>query len=506
MIGPVKAQPPVAGSQSVKEERLGDLPDFPALTYIDRSEHFGVVERGSVTIDGKKGPDYNSIEIGSLVFSNDGRHFAYIARRDLKLFVVVDGKEGPEYDEITGSMPWIVFSANGEHFAYGAVNYAKTTADANPHPPTIGPPPIRKVLKAVVVVDGKEGQSYDSVRKPILSLDGTQVAYVAITGVTYTGLKMKVVINGKEDPLYDMVGALAFSPDGKRVAYTATKDRKEFMVVDGKIGQTYDQITIFAPPLGFIGPVFSSNSQHLAYQAHKGQKMVVVVDGKESPEYDQIEERSPIFSPDSQGVAYVARTGKKEIAVLNGVPGAEYDAIRDMVFSGDGQRFAYIGWKDKKKIAVVDGKEGPAYDDISEISFSQDGKHVFYTANKYKEQIYVMDDKEGMKYLADPVASAGFVLSPDGRHVVFADVIDGKEGPEHEPRRWEASSPDRKHLAYVSDKKTNEQYVILDGQSGPKYKEIETTPKFLPDNSIEYLAIRDGGLYRIIQPLPATPP
>lgn len=457
------------------------------LVYIDKSGHFAVIDKGpkimSMTIDGEKGQDYDGIVIGSFVFSSDGSDSAYIAKRGAKQLVVVDGKEDPEFDEIFGPIPMIVFSADGQHYAYAA----------------------KKEGKAMTVFDGKEGPAFVGVRRPVISPDGKRVAYIAMISSSASDPKMEVVDDGKVSPVYNFVGAITYSPDSKRLAYIATQGKKSFMVVDGNIGQPYDGIAIFIPG-AFIGPVFSSNSKHLAYQAHKGAKMVVVVDGKEGPEYDAIEERSPIFSPDGKHMAYVAQLGKKEFAVLDGVAGAEYDAVRQMVFSNDGQRFAYIAYKGQKNTAVIDGKEGPEYDEIGGITFSPDGQHVHYTAYKYKEQIYVVDDKGNMKYLVDAIASASYELSPDGRHVVVAEVSDGNEGPEHEPKHLQVFSPDWKHTAYVNAASSKEQFVIVDGQSCQKYFEIATTPKFLPDNSLEYLAIRDEALYRVIQPLPAGKP
>jgi len=60
----------------------------------------GVAKSQFVVVDGKEGKEYDGIVAGSLKFSPDSKHLAYVAVRGEKRFVVVDGKEGKEYDGI----------------------------------------------------------------------------------------------------------------------------------------------------------------------------------------------------------------------------------------------------------------------------------------------------------------------------------------------------------------------------------------------------------------------
>ena len=60
-----------------------------------------------------------------------------------------------------------------------------------------------------------------------------------------------------------------------------------------------------------------------------------------------------------------------------------------------------------------------------------------------------------------------------------------------------AFSPDGKRLAYAA-KKGGKRFVVLDGQPGPEYDGIiPYGPAIHPDGVVEYLAIRDGVLYRV---------
>ena len=54
------------------------------------------------------------------------------------------------------------------------------------------------------------------------------------------GAKGLVVVDGKEGKSYDGIADIIFSPDSRRVAYAAAVGRKSFVVVDGKEGKPND--------------------------------------------------------------------------------------------------------------------------------------------------------------------------------------------------------------------------------------------------------------------------
>jgi hypothetical protein len=77
-----------------------------------------------VILDGSPLTDWEAA--GSLAFSADGEHFAFVAREGPRWRVVVDGvSAGPAFDQVgAGSLgsgsQTVVFSRDGTRFAYGA--------------------------------------------------------------------------------------------------------------------------------------------------------------------------------------------------------------------------------------------------------------------------------------------------------------------------------------------------------------------------------------------------
>ncbi|MGH9764861.1 MAG: TolB family protein, partial [Blastocatellia bacterium] len=123
----------------------------------------------------------------SLAISPDGKHLAYVAKRENGRCVVLDGHAGRTYPDIPeqhlterGRDPQIRFSPQGGHIAYVA----------------------RRADGYVVVTDHREGKPYE----------------------------------------YIEVGAPVFSSDGNRLAYVAKRDGKELIVADEVEGKPFDYL------------------------------------------------------------------------------------------------------------------------------------------------------------------------------------------------------------------------------------------------------------------------
>ncbi|MDP6545800.1 MAG: hypothetical protein QGH60_17595 [Phycisphaerae bacterium] len=376
--------------------------------------------------------------------------------------VVVNDKPGKKY-QTTWSL---VFSPDGRRFAHTAEVYKN-----------------KKRLQTVVV-DGKEGKTYDNIGMtphrmneyggPVFSPDGSRVAYEAKSGA-----QAFMVVDGKEEGPYTSVGRPVFSPNSKRLAYTARSKGKSYVVVDGKK---------YGPCTWPDKPLFSPDSRRVAWVAGEPDSYVVI-DGKK-----HANARAPIFSPDGQGVAYVGMAKDRQCVLHNGKRGKLYDRILDLTFSPDGKRLGYVAAKlppdhaksrpaiglvdtrvRYKVVLVVDGRESEEFDRIVwGPVFGPDGKRVAYATKQGKVAFAVID---GRKLRAHDDVSR-IIFGPKGRRVAYVAnrgkksfvVVDGKGAAEYDSVHPATLcfSPDARRVAYVANK-SNSRIVVIDTTEGRPY-------------------------------------
>ncbi len=180
-------------------------------------------------------------------------------------------------------------------------------------------------------------------------------------------LEIKEISLGPMAPSED---GIVVSPDQKRVAFKGGKDGKEFIVVDGKKSEGYDEVS---------APSFSSDSQHVSYWARRNGLKFIVVDGVEGKGYET-SKLGFIISPDSKRVATIVYRENGAMVVLDGVEGKLYRSIKtetSPTFSPDSKRFMHtVDVGEKQSAVVVDGVEGNAYDSVDNAQFSPDSRRV----------------------------------------------------------------------------------------------------------------------------------
>jgi len=379
-------------------------------------------------------------------------------------------------------------------------------------------------------------EEYDWVRIPSITFspDGRQVTYVAGKDE-----KEFMVINGKEGKSYDFVWLHDFSPDGKQIAYRAwevdpivfrspldlsreeyqkqrtqaIKEGREFVVINGTESQAYDisgNIPIFKDKkerASYDQPhtepiLFSPDGKQIAYRVKNGGEKFLMIDGKKEKIYgDASEYGIPVFSPDSKKIAYLdCEVKDKEqwptshcFVVINGERGKSYDLIdveafpfSGLVFSPDSQKVAYVageigkeGEWEFKKFVVINDKEGKSYDwddMISFLTFSPDSQQIAYLVEKKEKMFVVINEKEGEAY--DEIYPSYFIDIPEKRFITFF-------------------SPDGKRFAYWA-RKGEKEYIVIDG------KEIKIDGEvfglsFSPDGKqIIYVVIRGGKEHIVI--------
>ena len=256
---------------------------------------------------------YSVIMLGRILsptFSSDGRHYAYVAWKGEKGFVVVDGKKGRKYANV-----WYpIFSPDGKRVAYSASYNEDFEGE-------------------FMVIDGKRKEVYDEIGEYIFSPDSKSLAYTA----SRKG-KWFIVVNGMKGKEYETVREVVFSPDSKNVAYVAVLgEKKECIVLNGKEGKKYEYVSDI---------VFSPDGKRYVYGAYSfsSKKGWVVVDGREIQARWSWWPRSPfLFSPDSKRLAYIIEIGqgrqKKKAVVVDGLKSRGYDEVYNLSFIDNNKLF-----------------------------------------------------------------------------------------------------------------------------------------------------------------------
>jgi hypothetical protein len=497
---PTPSHSPLAAHHAepkIEMEDLGPMPEDRAQIVVSENGlHVAAVvpmENGKIVYyDGKPGPEYDSIGqfggVPAVVFSKDGTHAAYAARRGESALIWADGKETVLTSRLAGDtlrshlsvdLASFKFSPGGEHLAY--------ICDAG-------------ASQQQMIIDGVQGPVFDHIDPVLFSEQGGHYAYVAHPDQN----KSVVVVDGNVGPVFPAVdvdpshgSSPVLSPDGAHFAYIATRGpgvESWVVIVDGKEGPSYHEITSLQ---------FASNGR-LAYLGSKdhGKEVrgddrytwAVVVDGKEVGEYRKAEQLQ--FSPDGNRFACVATTGDGEVVIVDGKPGRVYDSIGAPTFSPDGSRIAYLAFTRAAHgvlvgVLVIDEQESsPKFYKVDKFVFSENGKTAACLAETHEGCIAVVDGQASKPYHE----CFDIAVSPDGSRYAYAMVgelvVDGRafKGSfgnleiSFAQKKCLAFSPDSRHLAFAGSIAGGPSGVCVDGTLIPA---IKASAKFLfsPDSA-----------------------
>lgn len=275
---------------------------------------------GSMVIDGKPGQNYDSVD--SVTFTPKGG-VIYRAMSNQHSFVVVNGTESPAYL----STSTFLFSDDGQHFAYIARDQDGTAMvlDGRPlkHFSSIQDNPSRSdsphfttdgslvyfaqgklVRNEEVLGDGGE-----------VSPDGKHVASLKLTGQGSSSPTAQVTIDGKPGPVWTSVLGLTFSPDSRHYAYAGGKPGNH-----GGFTIIRDGVSIAdAPDAGFLR--FSKDSQHLLASgvSHTGAVHdVLYLDGTSIADVDATASYNAVavWSPQGHELTVVVPTLSHQLELL----------------------------------------------------------------------------------------------------------------------------------------------------------------------------------------------
>lgn len=232
--------------------------------------------RNAVIRDGEAGPEFDAVS-WPLALSADGRVVAYQARQGEDQFCVVGGRKSRAYRSV--GLP--VLSADGSVVAFAASNEDGWR----------------------VVRNSKEGERYDWVGNLILHADGRRLAYAAERREAGK-LKAFVVVDGAPGPGFDRVLPPIISEDGSTVAYGALSNGEWAVLVGGEE----------TPVRGELTRVFlSSSGDKVAYVIDDGSHRRMVGPEGTGLEFDSIGEA--VFLKDGR-VAYLAAQGTRGVLVV----------------------------------------------------------------------------------------------------------------------------------------------------------------------------------------------
>jgi hypothetical protein len=264
----------VDGKEGKQYKGLGEgspqySPDGKRIAYIAMVTKKGK-PKWCVVVDGEEGEFYDEIKGGSIIFSPDSKHVAYLAsihaenkenleekfrdKTNDKYFVVNDGKEGKQYSGIVNGT--LVFSPDGNHLAYIArsggyflivdekekASFAISATIKPLYNPVTGKLlcVVRDKNKYFLVQDGKEGKRYHGISPTsiVFSDDGRHIAFTAMSGD-----KQFVVLDDTEGRKYDVIlpvfgSKITFDSPGS-IWYNALGDDKTKVYL---VRETFEEV------------------------------------------------------------------------------------------------------------------------------------------------------------------------------------------------------------------------------------------------------------------------
>jgi len=372
-----------------------------------------------------------------LQYSKDGEHYAFIAERKGKRFVVHDGIEDPAYNGV-------------EHLQLSATGKVAYT--------------VEQAGERRLVSNGQIGPAYSDVSGHF-SPDGKHLVSIARTA-TVSQIFLDGVPQIETIPEGDSrhggleFGAQRFSPDSQHFAFVASSTLGSRVILDGTTVGTYS---------GAIDDfVFSPDGRHLAFQVRPPLEdttpWIMVVDGVERHLPPSSKSMSEVaggalflrWSADGQHIAYAIRRDSK----------ASYPTQSPILRNGGSCPTPCFRM-------FLDGTESPAYFGIDTMNaqFLDDGRLVYsaYDGGRWITMI-------GNERIPDARIVA---ITPDGKHRAFAledpwrpgvtpenaMLIDGKRySVVHEfccfPR---FSGPAGKHFVYGTNFPPDTAFIVIDG-------------------------------------------
>lgn len=487
----------------------------------------------------------------AVLFSIDGKHYAYMARQGSDYVVIHDNKEigrgprlslGNNYNPVamsplgkfvtwgdmkteSGSGKWRLF-VNGKpgpetaHHDFPVVFSPDESRYAYPFAPA------EDNKKRLLMVDGKVASypgyspQFTADSKLLITLapgggvfvdgkplnaPGIQLEKVVMgtVGSRYAVIVRKKVINhegvgtlyldGKEVPGTEGAVDISFSPDGKRYALRCknAEARSFFMIIDGKKGNEYQAISDKVH--------WTPDSSKAIYQITSGGRNFVVVNTEEFPVQNINALLTSPFPMAKTGGRYaftsIDGTNRNFSVIVDGKqvlpPNISPDGT-SFTFSADGSRYAYVArpiGRNEIIGLVIDGKLS---NELAVAEFNQRA----WTEKQFNTYFAFSADGKYMARMARKPDQSGA-----GLYINDKLVFENNTGTTHFN-----FTPDGKHASWLArqrkpDANQMEYVAYVDGTpvakfNGDSFQNIDGGWEMGDDGVLSFLAIQDGAVKR----------
>lgn len=519
-----------AAAPKVEETIIGPTNAGGAFIVAPQGAHVAYAgrkgDRYYVNVDGKEGPLFDELMKSSgssyffpakagvwrglqggaqgndvpVVFSEDGRHHAYIGRQGDEYVVIHDGREagrGPRARLTWGGlMGAITITPKGRHVFW---NENETVQG-------------RSAVK--LVVDGRPGPASVGMlsASPVFSADESRYAYPI--GQTFETGKQMLVLDGKDAGYLGQQPV--FTADGSTLLTIGYEPGRSGVLANGKVVYPGSIKKLIASPAGRSWAAIATKMP----QGGGLPVTILVIDGREVADTAYAQE--VWFSPDGKRYAALCRNpygNHPTIMVVDG-KGGEFTRIdaNPPQWTFDSSRVVYTGGMDQDNVVVVGEDVYPYKGALSGVFLPAAGNtHAFVTAdNGTRTYSVVVGDKSVLPggvypvstFLFSPDGSRyGYLVGPIGRGETTGIVIDGAIQPGITPgffRQWISErqdaltpmvfSPDSKHVAFVGRTGGSPRHsVFIDGRRiQADIPSIPTYPAFTPDSAHFFWTIPEG--------------
>ncbi len=326
-----------------------------------------------------------------IVFSDDGKRFAYLARLGQEYIVYLDGQEHRRFPVASANQIRMQFTgSDAKHFMLATSNNGGAFD---------------------LWVDGQQKPAYPASTVPIISRDGTRYAYQGVGEANQPG---PIILDGQPSGYSSYW--MNFTGDGKSLLALRQVNNDHTVLLDGK-----PVVTSAGPVRVTIAPKGSKFVTVISKPANGAARFVCVADGQEIAATDAQSEPFVVFSPD--GTRWAARcrniTGAPISWVVadDGKKQQEYIGIDEasLCFSSDAKHLAYVAGAGSKAFPVIDGQEAEGFDYNAKVGFSPDGKTVFFGGRQDQPQVSRLLVVNGKQYRGDHnFNNESIAFSPDG--------------------------------------------------------------------------------------------